>query len=304
MSSARILRIEKIFSHDGDDFRTVIFLKGCPLRCGWCPTPASHNPETDFVTDKGKCTRCFTCIDSCPEDAISYNPEKDCFLTDISRCNDCRTCIAGCLSGARTAYGYTATVEEIMQEVEKDSHLYSQSNGGVTISGGEPFMQSDFTRDLLQQCRKIRVNTAIETSAHVPWGTIKKCLPFVNKLFVHLKHMDSKLHKKITGIGNRLILDNLVRIDATPQDFSLILRMPVIPMLNDDDNFITLGRLCKNLKKLQEIRLLPNQRFDIETYKKLSIPYTLEQIATPDNILIESKAEILRQMGLMVRVGS
>lgn len=305
MANARILRIEKTSSYDGDGLRTVVFLKGCPLRCVWCSTPESHNFSSDFGNHRNKCTHCFRCLESCPENAISYNTDDDTFITDMKSCTDCRKCTDSCPSGSRIAYGYTASVAQIMAEVEKDSLFYFHSNGGVTVSGGEPLLQIEFTRDLLKQCVNHGINTAIETCAHVPYENFDMVLPYVDTLFIDVKHMDDRIHKKITGVGNQLILENILRADGSPRNFAIIIRMPVIPMLNDDDeNFMQLGRFCKKLKRLKEIQLLPYHRLGIETYKRLSIPYTLEQLGTPDNVVMESKAAILRDMSLSVRIGS
>lgn len=305
MANARILRIEKTSSYDGDGLRTVVFLKGCPLRCVWCSTPESHNLFSDFGNHRQKCTHCFRCIEMCPENAISYNADDDTFITNMKSCTDCRKCMEGCLSGSRIAYGYTASVAQIMAEVEKDSLFYFHSNGGVTVSGGEPLLQIEFTKDLLKGCVNHGINTAIETCAHVPYENFDMVLPYVDTLFIDVKHMDDRIHKKITGVGNQLILENILLADGSPRNFDIIIRMPVIPMLNDDDeNFMQLGNFCKRLKKLKEIQLLPYHRLGIETYKRLSIPYSLEQLGTPDNVVMENNAAILRKMNLSVRIGS
>ncbi|WP_419657085.1 4Fe-4S dicluster domain-containing protein [Desulfosarcina variabilis] len=123
MTSGRILRIEKLSSYDGDGLRSVFFLKGCPLRCQWCSTPESHEMVTDFGVRQIKCTHCFNCVENCPENAIAYDTGQDVFTTDMNRCCDCRQCVDECPAGARTAYGYTATVDSILQEIDKDSAL-------------------------------------------------------------------------------------------------------------------------------------------------------------------------------------
>ncbi len=305
MTSARILRIEKLSSYDGDGLRSVVFLKGCPLRCQWCSTPESHAMTTDFGVRKSKCTRCFSCVENCPESAISYDAETDDFITDMTRCSDCRQCVKGCLAGARTAYGYTATAEEIVNEVSKDSVFYYHSGGGLTVSGGEPFLQHDFLQELLEDCLMQGINTAVETCGHAPWETIEGVLPFIDSLFYDLKHMDHTVHRRLTGVGNRLILENLLKIDAAKHPLSIIVRLPTVSGLNDDvNNLRALGEFCLKLRRLKEIQLLPYHRLGIETYRILSRPYTLEHIAALDDDALVSKAELLRAMGLRVRIGS
>ena len=305
MTSARILRIEKLSSYDGEGMRSVVFLKGCTLRCLWCSTPESHGMATDFGVRKRKCTHCFSCVDNCPETAIVYDVGQDLFVTDMGRCSDCRQCVDGCLSGARTAYGYTATADQILQEVAKDSVFYYHSGGGVTVSGGEPFLQSDFLRELLEGCLMQGINTAVETCGHVPWDHIEGVLPVIDTLFYDLKHMDDTVHKRLTGEGNRLIMENLLKIDQGSQSLDIIVRLPVVPGLNDDDdNLRAIGEFCKNMKKLKEIQLLPYHRLGIETYRVLSRNYTLEYVAAMDDDALKPKADLLKQMGLRVRIGS
>lgn len=305
MTAGRILRIEKLSSYDGDGLRTVVFLKGCPLRCAWCSTPESHEMETDFGVRQSKCTHCFACVENCPESAIAYDAERDVFLTDRARCSDCRQCVDGCLAGARTAYGFTASVEEILQEVAKDSVFYFHSGGGVTVSGGEPFLQKDFVRELLEGCLLQGTNTAVETCGHVPWESMEAALPFIDTLFYDLKHMDNGIHKRLTGAGNDRIRDNLVKADAAAPSLEIVVRMPVVPGQNDDpDNIRALGEFCRKLNRLKEIQLLPYHRLGIETYRTLNKPYALEYTAAAEEDALVPFAEQLRAMGLPTRIGS
>jgi pyruvate formate lyase activating enzyme len=305
MTSGRILRIEKLSSYDGDGLRTVVFLKGCPLRCQWCSTPESHEMASDFGVRQSKCTHCFTCVENCPEMAIIYDADQDLFVTDMNRCSDCRQCIDGCLAGARRGYGYTATVEEILQEVAKDSVFYYHSGGGVTVSGGEPFLQAAFLCELLEGCLVQGINTAVETCGHIAWSSIEGVLPLIDTLFYDLKHTDDATHKRLTGVGNRLITENLQKIDQTAKALDIIVRMPVVPGVNDDDaNLRALGDFCLKLKKLKEIQLLPYHRLGIETYRTLSRPYPLDHVPAAEEETLMPKIELLKQMGLPVRIGS
>ncbi|SMC63931.1 pyruvate formate lyase activating enzyme [Desulfocicer vacuolatum DSM 3385] len=304
MTVGRILRIEKLSTFDGDGLRTVIFLKGCPLGCRWCSTPESQKKTTDFGIHKNKCTNCFTCVDTCPEGAISHDDAGDIFTTDMTLCKDCRQCVDGCPAGARIAYGYNATVDEMLRELGKDSVFYYHSGGGVTVSGGEPLVQKDFVAALLEGCVMQGINTAVETSGHVPWENIENVLPWIDTLFYDLKHLDANIHRQITGVDNGLILENLKKIDETHRSFPVIVRMPVIPTLNDQDaNIKALGLFCRGLKKLKEIQLLPYHRLGIETYRRLSLSYGLEGIRSPGDDEMNRKVDLLKDMGLRVRVG-
>lgn len=302
--SGKILRIEKLSSFDGNGLRTVVFLKGCPLRCQWCSTPESHEMQTDFGNDQNKCTRCFSCVEACPKQAISFDLETECFITDRSKCTDCRQCIHACPNGSRMAWGYLATIDEVFREIEKDSVFYYHSGGGVTVSGGEPLLQKTFVKGLLEKCVMHGINTAVETCGNVLWENIKSTLPFIDTLFYDLKHMGNATHKAITGVGNRLIMNNLKKIDTDPRDVSIIIRMPVIPKVNDQDiNIRKLGEFCQGLKKLREIQFLPYHRFGIETYKRLYMPYALEGLESPSNEEMGRKVSFLKDLGLKVKIG-
>lgn len=304
MTRARILRIEKLSRYDGEGLRTVIFFKGCPLRCLWCSTPESQAAGTDFGVAMRKCTRCLDCVETCPEDAISHDADRDTFTTDRVRCSDCRQCIDVCIAGARTAYGYTASVEDLLKEVGKDSVFYHHSGGGVTLSGGEPLMQKDFVRDLLQGCHRLGINTAVETSGHVPWENIEAVLPVVDTLFYDLKHMDPAIHRRLCAAGNRLVLANLQKIDRLPRSPDMIIRMPIVPGFNDDDeNIRALGRFCRKLKQLNQIQLLPYHRLGIETYRRLCRSTPLQSVAAPEKEAMQHKASLLREMGFTVEIG-
>ena len=306
-ATGRILRIERLSGFDGDGLRTVVFLKGCPLACRWCSTPESQRSGTDFGVNRSKCTGCFDCVEKCPEKALAWDMKSERFVTDTQRCTDCRRCVAACPAGARQAWGYTADVDEIYREVEKDSLFYYHSGGGITVSGGEPLAQPEFTRELLERCLAHGINTAIETSGFVPWINMARVLPFTDTLFFDIKHVDDKTHKEITGVSNKRIIENLKAADAAnAADYrrSLIVRMPVIPGVNDtDDNFRALGWLCRGLERLAGIQLLPYHRLGMETYRRMALPYDLESLEPPPEEEMERYAGILRQSGLSVSTG-
>ena len=302
--SGRILRIEKLSSFDGDGLRTVIFLKGCPLSCQWCSTPESQRSGTDFGVDRSRCTGCFSCVDACPENALTWDMKTEQFIVDRSLCTDCRTCVTACPQGARQAWGYTADTDDVFREVEKDSLFYFHSGGGVTLSGGEPLLQPRFCAELLEKCLAHGINTAVETCGQVPWENVAAVLPFIDTLFFDVKHLDTSIHQQLTSAGNERILDNLARVDGTGHDLSLVVRMPLVPGCNDTaDNIRALGNLCKKLATLQEVQLLPYHRLGIETYRRLSVPYALEHIQAPDEGFMTHCRTILEQMGLQVKVG-
>ena len=302
--TGQILRIEKTSSFDGEGLRTVVFLKGCPLRCTWCSTPESQSFNTEFGVARNKCTGCFACVDVCPEKAISWDMKSEQFSTDATRCTDCRKCIRACPTDARQAWGYTATVEDIYKEVEKDSLFYFHSGGGITLSGGECLAQPDFSAALLERCMSHGINTAIETSGAVPWKNIDMVLPYTDTLFYDLKHMDDAAHRELTGSGNRRVMENIERIDTCHHAVSLIIRVPLIPGINDQkQNLEATAEFCKSLGKLTEIQMLPYHRLGIETYNRMSKFYPLNGLEIPTQECMKVSAAILKSTGLTVSIG-
>lgn len=229
-----VLRIERGSVYDGDGFRTVVFLKGCPLRCLWCATPESHSYNIEYV--KG------------------------------------------------VTYGQLMSVEDVMKEVRKDSCCYFHSGGGLTLSGGEILAQPIFTRSLLKAAWEECINTAIETTFFAPWKVISSILPYVDTAFVDIKMFDNQQHKRYVGSSNQQILENLLKTNELNENFRLIVRVPIIPGINDaKEELEAIGQFCTKLTHLEHVQLLPYHRLGTETYKKLGREYTLEHIVPPSS---------------------
>lgn len=227
-----VLRIERSSIHDGDGFRTVIFLKGCPLRCQWCSTPESHSFEVETAGDK--------------------------------------------------VYGLPMTVDEVMREVRKDSLFFFISTGGITLSGGEVLSQPDFTYAILKNAKNECFNTAIETSFCAPWETVSRILTCVHTAFVDLKIMDPEKHRQYVGVDNELIRSNLLATNEAEGRFRLVVRMPIIPGVNDSEEELEqLGAFCAKLRRMHHVQLLPYHRLGTETYKKLGREYLLAEVQPP-----------------------
>ena len=241
---ATVLRIERSSIHDGEGYRTVVFLKGCPLRCAWCSTPESQ----------------------------SFEPEAT----------------------SENVYGAAMTVEQVMKEVRKDLLFYFHSGGGMTLSGGEALAQPEFTRCLLRQARREGVDTAVETSLHAPWKVVESVLPSLNTMFADIKLIDPEKHRKYCRVSNELILDNLISTNGYSGRLRLVVRVPIIPGINDSDEELrSVGRFCAGLKHLDHVQLLPYHRLGTATYKKLGRPYELESLQPPSAEHMESCRAVL-----------
>jgi pyruvate formate lyase activating enzyme len=301
-----VLRIERTSIHDGQGLRTVIFLKGCPLRCRWCSTPESQRQELERGYALDRCVSCGQCVRICPEEALQLSEEDGKVVVDSSKCRKCFVCAARCPHNAIKQYGRLMSVSETVREISKDEIFFFYSGGGVTISGGEPLSQPEFVAEVLRKCRELGINTAMETSFYAPFATIQKVLPYLNVLYVDLKHMDEKTHKQWVGHENSLILENLRQVDESDVPVDLIVRIPLVPGANDSDqNLLASAEFCQSLRKLQEIELLPYHRLGLETYRNLQRDYPLRDLLPPTRERITERAVFLARQnpGVPIRAG-
>ena len=288
-----VLRIEKTSVHDGPGLRTVVFLKGCPLSCGWCSTPESQQALPEKGYNAERCVGCATCISNCPNAALSLIDGA--IVTDPDLCLNCFRCVDVCPHSAHKGYGRIMTVSQVVEEISKDEIFFFHSGGGVTISGGECFTQPAFTRSILEECRQRGIDTAVETSLLAPWQNIEESLPFLNTIYVDIKHTTANRHRELTGVGNETILSNLAQLDENSLPFALHLRIPLIPGINDDDeNLEALLLIGESLKKVQQIEILPYHRLGVATYALLRKKYALEHLRPPAEDYLAERLAFLR----------
>lgn len=198
-------------------------------------------------------------------------------------------------------YGEILTVGQAVEEICKDEIFFFHSGGGVTVSGGECLLQADFVAGVLEECRRRGIHTAIETSLFAPWRYVEKILPFLNTLYVDLKHPEARMHEKFTGVDNSLILNNLEKLDNSRHLFDIHIRIPLIPGINDsDDSLLASLSIAASIRKLKEIEVLPYHRLGVGTYTKLGRLYELEDLETPSKEYIIERTAFLRKQGLNV----
>jgi pyruvate formate lyase activating enzyme len=302
-----LLRIERSSIHDGQGLRTVIFLKGCTLGCPWCSTPESQHFEAEKGYDNLRCIACFKCMTSCPAEAISVTGDGLGVETDREKCRHCFQCLEVCPVNAVKKYGYIATVAEVLEEISKDEVFYYHSGGGVTLSGGEPLCQPEFCSQLLHECKKIGINTAIETSLQVSFENLASSLPWLDHLYADIKHMDDTAHRLATGESNKQILENILKADQSELNFGITVRVPLIPGFNDgESNLLSVADFCSPLKKIRAIELLPYHRMGIDTYRLLGLDYSCSNVVPPTINKMQELADLMssRSTGISVGVGS
>lgn len=295
-----IFDIKRYAIHDGPGIRTTVFLKGCPLSCLWCHNPEGVASRQHLIWRKDRCLECQDCQKSCPKGAISFLQED--LTINKNRCNLCGDCVAVCSATALELIGKEMTVTQVMHEVEKDVPFYDESGGGVTFSGGEPFMQPDFLHCLLKACKEREIHTAVDTCGYVNSDILLRISEDVSLFLYDLKMIDDNKHIQFTGVSNHVILKNLKLLSQRGKN--IIIRFPLIPGVNDDEeNIIATGKFVASLKYVNELSILPYHRAAVKKFKRLNKtkePF-ISHSPSPEKLsVIERK---LTQFGLKTRIG-
>ena len=281
MLTALTFNLLQFSTEDGPGIRTTVFMKGCPLRCAWCHNPEGLSPQRDLVWHD---TRCIVedprqgtareCLRVCPENALTLTPSG--ITIDRARCTVCGKCAEACPAAALEVIGKEWNAEKLVAELLKDRVFYETSGGGITFSGGEPMMQSDFLCEVLPRCQDARLHIALDTSGAVAWERYARVLDWVDLVLFDLKIMDSACHKRATGIGIEIILDNARRIANARKP--MWIRTPIIPGYTDDHaNIAAIARFIRDeLPTVERWDLLAYTNLGKPKYHRLDLPYALE----------------------------
>ena len=287
-----VFNIQRYSVHDGPGIRTVVFLSGCPLRCRWCSNPESQNLKPQLAFNRNKCLtfdQCIRCIEVCTAGAICEDSENKAQISwDI--CTNCCLCADVCPPTALRVYGEEKTITDVVNTVEQDSAFYTRSGGGLTLSGGEPMHQPQFATAILKEARRRRIHTAMETCGYCAIEDLMAACEYLNFVLYDLKVMDSKVHKAVTGVSNKQILQNLKTVrDAFP-GLPILVRTPVIPGANDN-----LGSIRAILDFITDFKntsyeMLPYHRMGTPKYEYIGSSYPMGDAKLDDAVMEELNA--------------
>ncbi|MGX7245242.1 choline TMA-lyase-activating enzyme [Enterococcus quebecensis] len=307
--TARIFNIQKYSIYDGDGIRTLVFFKGCPLRCKWCSNPESVESGFQVMKQKSLCDDCGICADVCPRNIhkmrTTIDGRKEHFIDREISCSGCRVCEESCPKNALKVMGQDMTIPEIMDIILQDTLFYLSSNGGVTLGGGEVTYQGAFAVELLAECKKNGIHTAIETCGYTKWETMQKFIDVTDLFLFDIKHFDPERHRELVGARNERIMTNLEQLFQAGANVSV--RMPLIKGLND--SMETLKNTVLYIKKIQtngylkSIDILPYHKLGVAKYEQLGQSYPLQDVDmsyTDDEL--EKIREYMAQFDLPIRV--
>ncbi|MBI2859040.1 MAG: glycyl-radical enzyme activating protein [Chloroflexi bacterium] len=295
--------VDRFATHDGPGIRTIVFLKGCSLSCWWCHSPESQSVHSEILYQIQRCTACWLCVAVCPTHALTKGTSraKEVAVLNRSLCDSCGECAEVCYPAALRLAGAKTTVGALVAKIEQDAPYFRNSGGGITVSGGEPGRQFEFTHNLLLACKERGIHTAMETTGYARWEVLAALAEVTDLLLFDIKFVDPTQHRRYTGVPNRLILDNLRKLAASGREIQV--RVPCISGVNDTpEQIYATARLVADYQ-VKRIALLPYNSAAGAKYEWLGLPFKMQDLETQSEEYMTALAAICRDAGLTVQVG-
>lgn len=301
VKSGIVFDIKRYAIHDGPGIRTTVHLKGCPMTCLWCHNPESQAFRPQLLFRGDRCIVCGRCVAACPNGAVTRTDFG--IETELDRCSGSGECADVCPAKARELCGGNVNVESVMKEILKERMFYDQSGGGVTFSGGEPLSQPGFLMELLRECRKYEISTAIDTCGFASPKTLLDTVPYTDLYLYDIKHMDPAKHKEYTGVDNVVVLSNLVRLGEGGAAINA--RMPFIPGVNtDEENIRAMAAFLAEVRGIVQVNLLPYHSAAEDKHNRWNMEYRLKgEVFAPTENSLRRAAEIIEGYGVRAIIG-
>jgi pyruvate formate lyase activating enzyme len=298
-SKGLITDIQHFSIHDGPGIRTTVFMKGCPLKCLWCHDPESISFKPEIVYHPEFCIGCGACVSACPTQSHKIEDGQKAFERET--CQLVGLCLDRCWAEALELKGREYEVAQVLEEVLEDRSFYQNSGGGVTLSGGEPLAQPDFSLNFLKAAKENYLHTVVDTSCQVQWEVLKSALPYTDLFLVDLKCFTARRHKALTGVDNELIKANLRLLDE--QKAEVWVRIPLIAGCNDQaEEWEPAAEMIAGLNTDITVHLLPYHKFGEDKYSRLGKVYQLPGAQPPPTAHLDSLRRIFQNKGLRVSV--
>ena len=275
---AQIFNVQKYNTYDGPGVRTLVFFKGCPLRCKWCANPEGLERKTQIMFKQANCVNCGACVPVCPVGIHQMDAQGKHYVNRQVDCIGCGNCVGVCLYNALSVIGEEKSISELLEIIEEDRTFYDMSGGGVTLGGGEVTAQPEAARSLLMACKHAGINTVIETSGYAKSDVILKIAEFTDLFLFDIKHMFPEKHIEWTGVNNEIILDNLKML--LENNYNVQVRMPLLKGINDSQEeiaaVIEFLMPYRDYKNFKGIDLLPYHKMGVNKYAQVDREYLIE----------------------------
>lgn len=307
-----VFNIQRFSIHDGPGIRTTVFLKGCSMQCFWCHNPEGRHPYQELSHVAERCIACGNCVVACPHNAHVIEDGTHIFFRD--RCQASGECAVTCYSGALTMNGTLMTVDEVVSEVLRDRVFYETSQGGITLSGGEPAFDTGFAQAILERCKVEGLHTAIETCGYCSWEALEVLLPATDLVMMDIKLITKEKHREATGNSNERILANARRLALARKP--IIFRTPIVPTVNDsDEEFVKIASFVKSLIDLRlgngatvgsspgiTYELLTFHKLAFDKYRSLGLEYKASHIDPLEKNQMQDLVALARDQGIDARI--